>query len=105
MAGQKVDESPIEVSELTIDNIHYTIDPPLHFDVEFDREDQLYDLQGDFDVTLSDESRSELMAALDATLKMLWIEYALEDPQRLSPKGRKLRDEIRGRFRDLRDVT
>ena len=104
-AGQKVDESPIEVSELTIDNVHYTIDPPLHFDVEFDREDQLYDLQGDFDVTLSDESRSELMAALDATLKMLWIEYALEDPRRLSPKGRKLRDEIRKRFRDMRDVA
>ena len=102
-AGQKVDESPVEVCELTIDNVHYTIDPPLHFDVEFDDEDQLYDLQGDFDVTLSDESRSELMAALDATLKMLWNEYALEDPQRLSPKGRRLRDEIRRRFRGMRD--
>ena len=96
----KVDESPIEMNELTIYNTRYRASPRLHFNVSFDQEEHLYDLEGDFGITLSAEARPELESALYETLAMLWSEYAREQPQRLSPQAKRMREELRSRIRE-----
>ena len=99
----KIDESPIEINELTIYNTLYQAKPPLRFTVSFDREKHLYDLEGDFGITLSAEARPELEDELYETLAMLWSEYAQEHPQFLSPQARRLGGELRSRIREESD--
>ena len=97
----RVDESSIEIHEVFLSGSRYRAVPPLHFDVTFDRRDLLYDLTGDFGITLSAESRSQLADSLTETLEMLWTEYAQENPETLSCKARELRRDLLDRFPDV----
>ena len=97
----EVNESPIQIREFVFGDARYHLDPPLSFEVSFNREDHLYDLCGDFEVKLSAESRPDLEDALDDSLVMLWTEYAQEQPSRLSPKAQELRSQLLGRFRKI----
>ena len=94
-----LDEGDIELAELSLDNVLHLADPPLRFHVEYDSEDQLYDLDGDFEISLSANSRPQLLLELSEVLSMLWTDYAQEEPRRLSPKARRLRTELLGRLR------
>ena len=92
-------DGDIELTELSLDSVRYRADPPLRFHVEYDSEDQLYDLDGDFEISVSAESRPQLLHELNEVLSMLWSDYAQEEPQRLSPKARELRTELLHRLR------
>ena len=94
-----VDDSDIELASVSIGDVTYRANPPLRFHVRYDPDDELYDLNGDFGISLSADSRPELLRELDEALSMLWIEYAQEQPDRLSPKARDLRAELRRRLR------
>ena len=89
----------IELTELSLYNVLYRADPPLRFHVSYDAEDRLYDLDGDFEISLSADSRPKLLQELNEVLSMLWIDYAQEEPEGLSPKARDLRAELLGRLR------
>ena len=93
-----VDESPIEIKELTLGDATYRPAPPLHFSVTYATKDELYDLQGDFGIVTWEESRTGLEAALYEELDLLWTNYAQTDPSCLSSGARKLRKEIRTRL-------
>lgn len=95
-----LDESDIELSELFLYNVLYRADPPLRFRIHYDSEDQLYSLDGDFDISLSAGSRHQLLPELREVLSMLWSDYAQEEPQRLSPKSCELRAELLDRLRE-----
>ena len=97
----EIDESSIKIGELTLGDLHYRADPPLHFEVVFDREDHLYDLKGEFGITLWAEARPELEDALYETLAMLWAEYVQDESSRLSPGALKLQAELRRRIQDI----
>ena len=84
----------IELKELSLSDALYRATPPLRFHVSYDAEDRLYDLDGDFGITLSANSRPELLRELHEVLTILWIDYAQEEPERLSPKARDLRTEL-----------
>ena len=94
-----LDEGDIQLRELSLCNVLYRADPPLRFHVTYDAEDQLYDLDGDFDISLSADSRPQLLQELNEVLSMLWIDYAQEEPERLSPKAQDLRTELLDRLR------
>ena len=96
------DGSVLEYNEIALRNIPYKAEPPLSFDVKFDHEHQLYELQGEFNILISGKSFSELRDSLDAELDMLWVEYAKEDPQALSLDAQELQKQLVDRFRDLR---
>lgn len=93
------DGDHIEIGEFEFDDDLYVADPPLRFQVKFDSEIKLYDLQGEFGIILGARSWIDLTRDLNDTLRMLWEEYAKEDPERLSGDARDLRDEIISRFR------
>ena len=94
-----LDEGDIELRELALYNVLYRADPPLRFHVTFDADDQLYDLDGDFEISLSADSRPQLLQELNEVLAMLWIDYAQEQPERLSPEAQNLRIELLERLR------
>ena len=95
----EIHENRIEIGKFEFDDDLYIADPPLRFPVKFDPESELYDLRGEFGIILGARSQIDLMEDLNDTLRMLWEEYAKEDPERLSGDARELRDEINCRFR------
>lgn len=94
----EVDESPMEVEEVVYDNVRYVANAPLRFDVAFDREGALYDLEGPFGVLLSADSREDLADALESELRLLLEDYAEADPAQMSSDAKDLREKLRGWF-------
>lgn len=95
------DQGPVRIDGFTVHDERYCAVPPLHFPIAFDRRDGLYDLEGDFGISLWAESRSILENSLKEELAMLWTEYAREEPSLLSPKAQRLRDDLLKRFRKV----
>lgn len=62
-------------------------------------DDELFDLEGEFEIFLSAGSRPQLLRELDEVLALLWLDDAQEEPDRLSPKARCLRAELFGRLK------
>ncbi|MDE0390621.1 MAG: hypothetical protein OXI57_00955 [Rhodospirillales bacterium] len=92
------DEDTIELRNVHLYNVAYRASPPLRFKVKYDPSDRLYDLDGEFGISVSASSRSDLHHELQEALSMLWIEYGEESPDRLSPKARRLRTDLRKRL-------
>ena len=92
------DEDTIELRDVYLYNVAYRISPPLRFKVTYDPRDRLYDLDGEFGISVSASSRSDLHHELQEALSVLWIEYAEESPDRLTPKARRLRTDLRRRL-------
>lgn len=100
IAVKWMNEIIIERREFFFCNKIYRADPPLRFRASFDPHHRLYDLEGDFGIEISVESRSELTEALDSMIEMLWSEYALENPERLTGDARILRRQLRDKIRE-----
>ncbi len=94
-------ERPIVIKETIINNKVYRADPPLHFDVSYNKKASLYDLRGDFGIILCDSSRMDLEETLKEHLKFLWKEYAEESSNRLTSEANNLRDELLKRLREI----
>ena len=93
-----LDQDTIELRKVNLYNVAYRASPPLRFKVRYDPRDQLYDLDGEFGISVSASSRSDLDDELQEALSMLWIEYGEESPDRLSPKAQRLRTDLRKRL-------
>ena len=93
-----LDEDTIELRNVNLYDVAYRASPPLRFKVRYDPRDELYDLDGEFGISVSASSRSDLDDELQEALSMLWIEYGEESPDRLSPKAQRLRTDLRKRL-------
>lgn len=93
-----VDESSIQLSEVKINNSIFRADPPLNFDVKFDSNALLYELEGDFDIYIFDESRDELEVSLEDELQFLWNDIGEEQAELLSNDALRLQSELRNRL-------
>ena len=93
-----LNEDTIELRNVNLYNVAYRASPPLRFKVRYDPRDELYDLDGEFGISVSASSRSDLDDELQEALSMLWIEYGEESPDRLSPKAQRLRTDLRKRL-------
>lgn len=76
---------PIEVSEFQINNEHLKVDPPLVYQVEFEKEDMCYSLDGELDMSLYAYSREDLESMLYEVLEFWWREVALAEDSELEP--------------------
>ncbi len=92
------DEDTIELSNVHFYNVAYRASPPLRFNISYDPHDELYDLDGEFGISVSAASRFDLHDELREALSMLWIEYGEESPEKLSPKAQRLRSDLRKRL-------
>ena len=93
-----VDESSIQLSEVKINNSIYRADPPLNFDVKFDSNALLYELEGDFEIYIFDESRDELEISLEDELQFLWNDIAEEQAKFLADDALRLQFELKNRL-------
>ena len=93
------DECTIELRNVNLYNVSYYASPPLKFKYEYCPHNELYDLGGEFGISVSASSPSELHYELQEALSMLWIEYGEESPDILSPKARLLRSDLRKRLK------
>lgn len=91
-------EDTIELRDVNLYSVPYRASPPLRFNVRYDPEDELYDLDGEFGITVSAYSQSDLHHELQEALSILWIEYGEESPDRLSPKAQQLQIDLRKRL-------
>jgi hypothetical protein len=101
----EVDESAIEVRTIIQDGITLQARQPLNFAVTFDKETQLYEAIGLFDIAIGAQTRPDLEAQLDAELGMLWQEYALADSADLTTAAVKLKKELLEAFEGPADAT
>ena len=93
-----VDESSIQLSEVKINNSIFRADPPLNFDVKFDSNALLNELEGDFDIYIFDESRDELEVSLEDELQLLWNDIGEEQAELLANDTLRLQHELRNRL-------
>jgi hypothetical protein len=100
-----VDESAIEVRAIIHDGIALQALRPLSFAVAFDKETQLYEASGPFDITIGAQTRPDIEAQLDAELGMLWREYALAEPGGLTSSAIRLKQELLDAFEGSADAT
>ena len=98
VSAAAIDVSPIVVRWIVFDTGEHIAEPPLRFEVSFDAEAGLFDLEGEFGVILCAETRDELEDVLADTLGLQWDEYALAGPDALSPKAQELRHELLQRY-------
>lgn len=97
--SERINKSPIEISNINVNNERLHADPPLKYRVKFNREGYFYTLEGDFGFRLHASSREDLEDLLDETLQDCWIDFALEeDENKLAVSGRRLRRELLSRL-------
>ena len=94
-----VDESPIEMNKVRINEQDYYADPPLKFEVTFDTKTFYYGLEGEFIYYIYDETRTDLEKTLEAELEFLWNEYAEEQTDPLSLDALELQSKLRKRLK------
>ena len=94
-----IDVSPIEVTDLSVQDEHLKAEPPLVFQVEFDKCAACYTLEGDFEIYLYAFSREELESSLIELLQFMWRDYAKEDDTKLTEGAQQLKLDMLHRLR------
>ena len=100
----EVDDSDLVVSTVNLENRSLKARVPLAFEVKFDLDAQSYEAEGPFNILLGAQTRPELERDLEAELIMLWREYALIDPESLTPAAQRLRTDLREVFAETDDA-
>jgi hypothetical protein len=101
----EVDEGAIEVRAIVQSGITLQARQPLSFVVVFDKDAQIYEASGPFEITLGAQTRPDLESQLDAELGMLWREYALADSGSLTSAAIRLKQELLDAFEGSSDAT
>ena len=98
---------PIDLSPMTFDRIEWlgrqlVFDPPLTLEPTMDEESgQLYILTDEsLGIDVFAQTRENVIDDLAEQLLFQWDAFALEDPERLTPGARRLREALRSRMRE-----
>ncbi len=94
----EVDLRPIVVSEIVVDGERLVAREPLEFEVSFDAEEAIYDLEGPLRIYLFAETREVLDDMLHDVLEVMWRDFAAGEHQKLSGDAQKIGRELRKRF-------
>jgi hypothetical protein len=98
---------PIDLSPMTFDRIEWlgrqlVFDPPLTLEPTMDEESgQLYILIDEkLGIDVYAQTRENVIDELAEQLLFQWDTYAIENPERLTPGARRLREALRSRMRE-----
>ncbi len=100
-----IDESPVTVSEITVDGQRLIAREPLRFEVTYDAEALVFDLEGPLDIYLFAETRELLIDILEDDLEIFWRDFAVGDQSRLSGDAQHLGAEMRRIFVEASDAA
>ena len=91
-----IDVSPMILDEFVSSGRSYRTDRPLTFSVEYLDEDEMYLIEGEFEIALWAPTREEVWLMLIETMDWMWRHVAEGAPERLGrvslEKGSKLRE-------------
>ena len=101
----KVDVSPIVVSEIEVDGVRLVAKELLEFEVKFDAEVPVFDLEGPFNIYLFAETRKLLLDILEDHLEWLWRAFAVGEQSKLDGAAQRLGEEMRRTFARATDAA
>ncbi len=101
----EVDVSPIMVSEIEVDGVRLVAKEPLKFEVTFDREAGLFDLEGPLSIYLFAETRELLLDILIDDLEIFWRDFAIGDQHTIDGSAKRLGTEMRRIFHEAPNAT
>lgn len=100
-----IDVSPMILDEFVSGGRRYRTEQPLVFATEYLDEDEMYLIQGEFDIALWAPTREEVWDMLTETMAWMWRDLAEGDPELLGriplEQGAKLRE----RFTPVMDAA
>ena len=81
--ASEIDVSPMVFTEFVSNGRRYRTDKPLVFTVEYLEEDEMYLIEGEFDIALWHTTRAEVWDVLTETMDWMWRHIAEGDPETL----------------------
>ncbi len=103
--ASEIDTSPMIFTEFVSEGRRYRTDRPLVFTAEYLDEDDMYLIEGEFEVALWAPTRQEVWDMLTETMDWMWRTLAEGDPETLGRIPREQGAKLRARFALVPDAT
>ena len=100
-----IDVSPMILDEFVSGDRRYRTEQPLVFTTEYLDEDEMYLIQGEFDIALWAPTREEVWDVLSETMDWMWRHFAEGDPEQLDGVAADRGVELRERFEQEADAA
>lgn len=100
-----IDVSPMVLDEFLSGGRRYRTDRPLVFTTEYLDEDEMFLLQGEFDISLWAPTREEVWDMLTETMDWMWRALVESDPENLGRVPLEQGAKLRERFKPAPDAT
>ncbi|GLP85734.1 hypothetical protein [Tritonibacter mobilis] len=97
----ELDLSTITIKNFDLNETSLSISPALSFEIDLDEESGVMSAEGDFGILVCAETRSALEDEIEEALQMLWVEYAQEKDDALSPRAILLAKDLRERISEI----
>lgn len=94
----KADVSPMVITEIEVDGVRLVAREPLRFEVSFDAEEAVYDVEGPLDIYQFAETRELLLDILIDDLQIFWRDFAVGDQSVISGDAQRIGAEMRRIF-------
>ena len=103
--ASEIDVSPMIFTEFVSNGRRYRTDEPLVFTVEYLEEDEMYLIEGEYDIALWDTTRAEVWDMLLDYFEWAWRDFAEGDAAGLDGVAAEFGAELRRRFRLTPDAA
>ena len=103
--ASNVDVSPMVFTEFVSNGRRYRTDRPLVFSVEYLDEDEMYLIEGEFEIALWAPTRDEVWLMLIETMDWMWRHVAEAAPEVLGRVSLEMGSKLRERFMLVTDAA
>ena len=100
-----IDVSPMVLEEFESEGRRYRTEQPLVFTTEYLDEDEMYLIQGEFDIALWAPTREEVWDMLIETMDLMWRGLVESDPELLGRIPREQGKKLQARFTLVTDAA
>ncbi len=103
--ASEIDVSPMVFTEFVSNGRRYRTEEPLVFTTEYLDEDEMYLIEGEFDIALWAPTREKVWDMLIETMDWMWRELAEGDPELLARVPLEQGAQLRERFTLVPDAA
>ena len=103
--ASKIDVSPMIFTEFVSNGQRYRTDQPLVFTTEYLDEDEMYLIEGEYEIALWAPTREEVWDLLAETMDWMWQSLVEGDPESLGRVPLERAAKLRQRFSLVLDAT
>ena len=103
--ASEIDTSPMIFTEFVSNGRRYRTDRPLVFTTGYLDEDEMYLIEGEFDIALWAPTREEVWDVLLDHFDWMWRHFAQGDPAQVDGVALELGSELKRRFRLVQNAS